>query len=395
MLDLMSAEPMEIDLELLRTAPRAALDGLEADLAFCHPAIIGLEAIDPAAGTLTLNVERAEGIDPDELRRMVTEVASLSIRSYRFVKDAKPLWRNEARGAYAAPTAIEEFTSAYLCELGPGQFALVGPAAELRAALDTRFRKLAAGVDAEPWHLPNIEVTSGVVEDTGYLASHPQHVTFGYHLPPHFAEIQAFAAGVKQRGGRAPEESALRPTGFILEPVVCHNVYRALRGSDVSGGRAITALGTAYRYEGFRFRPLLRHWEFSMREVVLFGDAPYVASRRQRLLELTQELVAELDLAATIEIATDPFFVSAAGARAFQAIHSTKLELKLELDATHSTAASSFNLHGTHFAVPMTISVQAGDSSHAAETACVGFGLERWMAAIVARWGPHPSDWPL
>lgn len=391
----MSAEPMEIDLELLRTAPRAALDGLEADLAFCHPAITGVEAIDPAAGRITLTVDDAAGIDPDELRRMVVEVLSLSIRSYRFVKDQEPLWRNRARGAYAGSDALEEFTRTYLRELGPGQFALIGPAAELRLAIDARVRKLAAAVDAEPWHLPNIEVTSGVVEETGYLASHPQHVTFGYHLPPHFAQIKAFAAVVKEGGGRAPAESTLRPTGFILEPVVCHNVYRALRGSSVDGGHAITALGTAYRYEGFRFRPLLRHWEFSMREVVLVGDAPYVASSRERLLDQTQALVSELDLGATVEIATDPFFVSAAGARAFQAIHSTKLELKLELDATHTTAASSFNLHGTHFAVPMSLSVQVGDASHLAETACVGYGLERWMAAIVARWGPHPSAWPL
>jgi hypothetical protein len=93
-------------------------------------------------------------------------------------------------------------------------------------------------------------------------------------------------------------------------------------------------------------------------------------------------LARELDLDAQLEVATDPFFVSeAASARTFQAMRSTKLELKLGIDASTTTAATSFNLHGTHFTSLMKI----GDG--AAETACIGFGLERWMAAIVARWG--------
>ncbi|MBL0217154.1 MAG: hypothetical protein IPQ07_25175 [Myxococcales bacterium] len=103
-----------------------------------------------------------------------------------------------------------------------------------------------------------------------------------------------------------------------------------------------------------------------------------------QLIELTGARGTDLD--ARLEIATDPFFVSdAASARTYQAMRSTKLELKLGIDATTTTAATSFNLHGTHFTSRMAI----GDG--VTETACIGFGLERWMAAIVARWGGSPA----
>ncbi len=48
---------------------------------------------------------------------------------------------------------------------------------------------------------------------------------------------------------------------------------------------------------------------------------------------------------------------------------------------------ASFNLHGDQFG-PMAIRDQAGAP---VEPACVGWGLERGLAAIVARWGADPA----
>jgi hypothetical protein len=71
---------------------------------------------------------------------------------------------------------------------------------------------------------------------------------------------------------------------------------------------------------------------------------------------------------------------------------STKVEFKLRIDDGVRTAAASFNRHGRHFSEPMDI--RAEDGGDPAETACAGFGLERWMAAFVARWGAEPGGWP-
>jgi hypothetical protein len=387
---------VSIAVPALATASAAARAGLPADLAFCHPAIRSVVRIDAEAVTVTV----AE--DSDELRRLIEEVVRLSLRSYRFVQPQPPLWEHGNIAAYkGGAEGLATFIAQHTIELGPGQYALVGPAAKLRAVIERRLAALAESVGAEPWHLPSIEQTSDLIPHTGYLAASGQYVTFGYRLPCHFERLRQFATEARERRLERPNDPReLEPTGFILEPFVCHNVYRALRGTRLPNGvagRTITALGTCYRHESFRFQPLLRQWEFSMREVVLVGTPDYVKTQRDRLLEATQQLVRDLDLAAHLEIATDPFFVSEAGsARTFQALHSTKLELVLALGDATQTAASSFNLHGTHFTEPMQITSAGGTLL---ETACVGWGLERWMGAIVARWGVDPpfvssGSWP-
>lgn len=377
-----------IEVPALANASVAARAGLPADLAFCHPTIRTIAAIDERAIRMVVSE------DSDELRRLVEQVVWLSLRSYRFVEPQPPLWQHGDLARYAGGTdGLRAFIAQHTVELGPGQYALVGPAARLRAVIDRRLAAIAESVGAEPWHLPSIEQTSDLIPSTGYLASSAQYVTFGYRMPCHFERLRTFTAAAReQRLERPADPRDLEPTGFILEPFVCHNVYRALRDTQLPAGvagRTITALGTCYRHESFRFQPLLRQWEFSMREVVLVGTRAYVAEQRQRLLAATQALIHDLDLAAHVEVATDPFFVSEAGsARTFQALNSTKLEVVLALDAGTRTAAASLNLHGTHFTEPMRIRAVDGGS---VETACVGWGLERWMAAVVARWGSEPA----
>jgi seryl-tRNA synthetase len=376
----------------LRDASAPALEGLRADLAFCHPKLLAVDSIDAAAGMIVAQI--APRAPAEEIAAAVAEVARASLHSYELVPASPPLWQRSPASPGPGLAAVGAFIERYVRVLGPGQYALVGPAARLRTFLDQRFEKIALALDAEPWHLPSVEVTEDLIRRTGYLGSHPQHVTFGYRLPPHHEELRSFAADVTEGQLAWPAgHHRLDPTGFILAPVVCHNILRALRGARLPGAVHITALGTCYRYEGFRFAPLLRQWEFSMRELVLLGTHDEVRAGRERAVALTRSLADELDLPARLEIATDPFFVaSAASPRTFQALQATKLELRLGLEGDETTAGASFNLHGKHFSEPMAITEANGGE---AETACVGWGLERWMAAFVARWSADPARWPL
>jgi seryl-tRNA synthetase len=378
---------MRVTIPIIATASKQALAGLASDLAFCHPDIEKIVTVDDKV--IELDVAR----DSEDLRKQVSAVAELSIRSYRFVRDEPALWQHDALRRYAGRDALAEVVARHTITLGPGQYALVGPVARMRMDLDERLRAIATAAGAEPWHLPSIEQTRDLIPATGYLASHAQYVTFGYRLPCHFEQLQRFSLAAKEMKLERPDALDLEPTGFILEPFVCHNVYRALKGARVEVGRTITALGTCYRHEGIRFEPLLRQWEFSMREVVLVGTPAFVAEQRARVIELTKQMAQELDLDARLEIATDPFFVSeAASKRTYQAMSSTKLELKLALDATTSTAAGSFNLHGQQFTEPMQITDGRGE---VLETACIGWGLERWMAAVISRHGADARNWPI
>ncbi len=387
--------PIEtFEFEIIRDVTSQVIGGIKADLAFCHPAITGITHIDPINGVVELEIrDNLPDRDLDDLKKQVAKVVKMSVNSFRFVEEVPPLWSHESGASYSGSKAVEEFAKQYVVTLGPGQYAFHGLAGKLFQFFCNRIEKLAVDMGAEVWHLPSIEMTHDLIPETGYFASHPQLVTFGYRLPPHYEQIRDFADTARTKKLHAVEDSRiLEPTGFILEPFVCHNIYRSLKNRHFADGRIITAQGKCYRFEGFRFLPLLRQWEFSMREVVLVGGHDFVMAARQRCIELTQAMIAELDLNASLEVATDPFFVSAAAsARTFQMMQSTKLELLLRIDDGESIAAVSFNIHGKHFTRPMEIHNVSGE---VLETACAAWGIERWMAAFVARWSEDPARWP-
>jgi seryl-tRNA synthetase len=385
------SRPERVTVPALAGQPDEVRGAVRADLAFCHPAITAVEAVDADGVTVTVRDDLPAG-DAD-LVEQVRQVVGLTVKSYRYAAPATVLWRHQAGRRDGGRAALDRFVAAHIITLGPGQYALSGPAARLRAALCARIERLAVDLGAEPWHLPSIEAAHDVVVATGYLTSHPQHVTFATRLPARYADIARFAADARERRLTAPvDPHPSEPTGFLLAPVVCHNVYRALAGARLAGPRVITAQGACYRFEGFRFAPLLRQWEFTMREVVLAGDEETVAAGRERALAAAQALACDLDLDAALVVASDPFFVAAAAsARTFQLARATKLELRLGIEGSEDTAAASFNLHGRHFTDPMDIRDAAGAPL---ATGCVGFGVERWMAALIARWGEDPAAWP-
>ena len=99
-----------------------------------------------------------------------------------------------------------------------------------------------------------------------------------------------------------------------------------------------------------------------------------------------------LDLDATVAAATDPFFAPSGRAKhLLQQLKELKRELLLPTGPQGRTAASSFNLHDTFFGEAFDIRLVSGEP---ATTACVAFGLERWLLAFLVRHGPHAVAWP-
>jgi hypothetical protein len=139
---------------------------------------------------------------------------------------------------------------------------------------------------------------------------------------------------------------------------------------------------------------LERLWEFSLREIIFVGPQAWVDAQRRVALEATAALVEEIGLDSWIETANDPFFVTNfAAQRFFQLGSQTKYELRLGLPYAgkdHSVAAASFNLHNDFFGRSYGISL----SPEFAFTGCVGFGLERFVWALFAQFGPVSKDWP-
>jgi seryl-tRNA synthetase len=110
-------------------------------------------------------------------------------------------------------------------------------------------------------------------------------------------------------------------------------------------------------------------------------------------LERGVELLKSLGLPAKSDVASDPFF-----GRGGRMLAGTQREQKLKFEVLvpviseeSPTAVCSFNYHQDHFGRIFDIKTPAGE---VAQTACLGFGLERCVMALFKTHGMVPSEWP-
>ena len=239
----------------------------------------------------------------------------------------------------------------------------------------------------EQWR-PPAAVALSTLARARYFESFPQWLTLAAHLREDAASLERVA--------RAPDPAraacdACAPADAALPPAVCYHVYAALAGRTLSTTTYVSAEGTCWRHEGDGLRPLARGWAFTMRECVAVGDEAAVGAFRARGIERARTLAAALALDATLEEATDPFFrPTARGRELLQRLKGLKQELRLPV-GDGSVAAASFNLHERFFGDAFDI--RLGDGSSAA-SACVAYGIERWLLAFLAAHGTSARDWP-
>jgi acyl carrier protein len=179
-----------------------------------------------------------------------------------------------------------------------------------------------------------------------------------------------------------------------LSPAVCYHAYPEWSGKTLGPEPTLlTARGHCYRREDGNHIPLERLWEFTMREIIVMGTREQVEDVRQSLVRQVTDLAETLELDASIETATDPFFaVGDEGRRLMQQAGALKHELRLAIDATGRTiAAASFNHHHDFFGSRFGIRLPNEAPAH---SGCVAFGLERWMLALFAQHGVDARAWP-
>ena len=270
--------------------------------------------------------------------------------------------------------------------LGDGLVGLRGSLLALFRGFERRFKQLADDFGAEEQHYP-VMVPSQVLAEVGYLGHFPQHLTFCSHLPGSLPVLERVAA--------RPETlvAELAEPRHVLTPAVCLPCYRGQRGAVIDGVRTLTMQNHVFRYEGTNFRPLSRGWDFTVRDIVFFGSDADLSRLRAEVMARAIALCRELDLEATIELAHDPFFLDASRAKAvYQRMGEVKYELLFPLPHRgESLAASSFNLHRDFYT--SVYDTRRADGERA-ESACMGFGLERWLYGFLAQKGLDPKGWP-
>ena len=180
-------------------------------------------------------------------------------------------------------------------------------------------------------------------------------------------------------------------TDVCLTPAACYPVYPTYTGTLPKEGALVDLVGWAFRHEPSD-EPT-RMMAFRVREFIRLGASEVVVPWRDLWLERGLELLLSLGLPAKAEVAADPFF-----GRGGRMLAANQKEQKLKFEVvvpviSHEkpTAVCSFNYHQDKFG--STFGIKTVDGK-VAETACLGFGLERVVMALFRTHGMSPGAWP-
>ena len=247
--------------------------------------------------------------------------------------------------------------------------------------------RAAVNDQAEVYTFPPI-ISRHLLEKVHYLDSFPHLCGAVYSFFGKDPQAQALARKVNDG---EPWGDMLAMTGVTLNPAACYPVYPSLTGVVPAGGRTVSMLNWVYRHEPSP-EPT-RMQSFRVREFVKAGTPDEVIHWRDMWLTRGLDLLQALGLAARSEVAADPFF-----GRGGKMLAANQKEQKLKFEvlvpvisAEDPTAVCSFNFHQEHFAATFDIRTLDGNT---ANTACLGFGLERIVMALFKTYGFSVEHWP-
>ncbi|HEY7542262.1 MAG TPA: amino acid--[acyl-carrier-protein] ligase [Methylomirabilota bacterium] len=246
---------------------------------------------------------------------------------------------------------------------------------------------VAMGDGAESVAFPPV-IERKILERVDYMDSFPQlagsiHSFFGN-------DREARALSDVVHSGE-PWGHLLRETAVVLTPAACYPVYQTLAGTLPEKGRLVSLTGWVFRHEPSP-EPT-RMQAFRMREFVRAGRPDDVVAWRDEWLQRGLTLLEELGLPVRSALGSDPFFGRAGKMlRDGQKAQRLKLEILVPVISEQDpTAVCSFNYHQDKFGQVFGIRTAGGVVAH---TACVGFGLERVVMALLKTHGLAPETWP-
>jgi seryl-tRNA synthetase len=228
------------------------------------------------------------------------------------------------------------------------------------------------------------------LETTGYVGNFP-HLAgsiFG------FGGSEAEADAVRKRAAAHEDWSEFESqTDLMMLPAGCYPVYPAIAARGPLGpDGALVDIGAAWAFRNEPSRDPARRQSFRMHELVRIGAADAVVAWRQEWSQRGTELLRGLGLDARLENANDPFFGRAGRLLATsQSADDLKWELVIPIAGPEPTACASFNYHQDHFGKASGLECEDGTPAH---TACVAFGQERIVTALLRAHGLDPEQWP-
>ncbi|MEO8217373.1 MAG: aminoacyl--tRNA ligase-related protein, partial [Acidobacteriota bacterium] len=166
-----------------------------------------------------------------------------------------------------------------------------------------------------------------------------------------------------------------------------YHLYVLHQGQRFDRVRYFTTGAVCFRREE-SYKPLQRQWSFRMREIVCFGTLQEVRAFLEQSRRDIERIASALSIGLGWQQATDPFFDPMRNASfLMQKVDPVKMEMVFR----DELAIGSMNLHRQHFGTAFQIE-RDGEPVH---SACVAFGMERWLFALLQIFGTRYELWPL
>lgn len=270
-----------------------------------------------------------------------------------------------------------------------GSHGIYGRGADFEAVIDGLAKALVAlerpDETVQRMFFPPLEPRAAYLK-TDYLASFPQLTgavdTFTGNDKDHKALLKVY-----EEGGEWAD--TLVPSGLMMVPATCHNVYPRYAGELAEPVR-VEARSWCFRHEP-EVDPM-RMVCFRIYEQVYIGTADGAQEHRDVWMNNYVALFKDLGLGVTTDIANDPFFGRAGRMLAVgQKSEALKFEVLTDIYDDKQTAIASGNAHRTHFGENFGITLPDGTLAH---SSCAGMGMERATIALLVRHGMDVSAWP-
>ena len=269
----------------------------------------------------------------------------------------------------------------------PGAFGRGAVFEDVLARFNDLVTRLARNDGAEVMALPPI-LDRQVFEKSEYLDSFPQLAGTVFSF---FGTDMQHKELSQRIHDKQPWDDLQKMTGVVLTPAACYPVYPSFTGTVPPEGRLVDMQNWVFRHEPSP-EPT-RMQAFRVREFVRVGSPDAVIEWRNMWLKRGVELLLSLGLPAKSDVAADPFF-----GRGGRMLAASQREQKLKFEVLipvisedKPTAVCSFNYHQEHFGKIFEINTPDGAI---AQTACLGFGMERVVMALFRTHGFVPAEWP-
>jgi seryl-tRNA synthetase len=261
---------------------------------------------------------------------------------------------------------------------------------DVRERLADRLSAEAAQRGAQRLRFPPV-LPRRQLESSGYLSSFP-------HLAGNVYAFDGDEGAAQRQSERAAAHEDWsefqQPTELSMMPAACYPVYPAIarRGRLPEGGVFVDA-GGAWVFRHEPSHDPMRRQIFHQHELVRIGEPDAVLEWRDEWANRGLEILRGLGLPAELDVANDPFFGRRGRMLARnQQADKLKLELLVPIAGPEPTACASFNHHRDHFGSTYGLELADGSTAH---TACLGFGHERIVLAMLRIHGLDPARWPV